>query len=239
MRRLKRQLVIQREVSLTSKEEATMLGGKEQVYQNKYGDISNNSKERFLQMLDDKQIKDKDVKKLKERSFAITNLMKYNHLDFILYMEPEASPRPRMGKFGSFYVRGAKHNTEFFEKAIDLLETKFEQIVTAAKLTLDIYVPIPKDMNRIEAVLAEVKLIRPLVRPDWDNFGKTYSDMIQSKLLAEDSLVVDGRVRKFYSMKPRIEFRITYQEFYDSAYNKKKVESWKVIDESSPTKDLV
>ena len=216
-----------------------MLGTKQDHYNRKYGEISNDTKERFLDMLDDKNIKDKDLKPLKERAYSIMNLMRYSHLDFILYMEPEASPRPRMGRFGAFYVKGARYNSEFFEEAIKTLEEKFEKINTACQITMDIYVPIPKDMNKIEAILAEVKLIRPLVRPDWDNFGKTYSDMIQKHLLCEDSLVVDGRVRKFYSVKPRIELRFTYQDYFDSKYNKKKVESWNSHDETYENREVV
>ena len=216
-----------------------MLGGKEQKYNRKYGEISNDSKQRFLDMLDDKNISKKDLDKLQARAATIMGEMKYSCLDFILYMEPEASPRPRIGRFGSFYVSGARHNSEFFEKAMQLIDEKIEKIATACKLDMDIYVPIPNDMNKTDAVLAEIKMIRPLTRPDWDNFGKTYSDMVQKHLLLEDSLVVDGRVRKFYSLKPRIELRFTYQEFYDSDYNRKKAQKWNVFDDTFPDKDTV
>src|SRR5690606_35289138 len=107
----------------------------------------------------------------------------------------------------------------------------------ASKIIMDMYLPIPSGMSKIDILLAELKLIRPLSRPDWDNFGKTYSDMIQKHLLLEDCLVVDGRVRKFYSLKPRIEIRIIYQDKFDSKFNKRKVESWNVYDETCPTKD--
>jgi hypothetical protein len=86
-------------------------------------------------------------------------------------------------------------------------------------------------MNRIDKILSELKLIRPMVKPDWDNAGKTYSDMIQKHLLLEDCLIIDGRTRKFYSIKPRIEINIKYMKKYDCKYNKKKIESWKFYEE--------
>lgn len=207
-------------------------------YDKKYGEISKDNVERFLELLNDKNIKTKDIKAIKDKIEAIKSIT-CSRLDFILYMEPEASPRPRLGKFGSFYVKGARNNNDFFSELTELLEGKFEKIVTANRMIMDMYLPIPEGMNRTDALLAELKLIRPLSRPDWDNFGKTYSDMIQKHLLLEDCLVVDGEVRKFYSLKPRIEFSIIYQDKFDSKYNKKKVESWKVYDESYPSKDSV
>lgn len=211
---------------------------KQKEYDKKYGEISKDNVQRFLDLLEDKNIKDKDIKRIKGKIEDLSN-MTYSTLDFILYMEPEASPRPRLGKFGTFYVRGAKNNNEFFKELSLLLEDKFEKIVTANKMILDMYLPIPSGMSKDDAILAELKLIRPLSRPDWDNFGKTYSDMIQKHLLLEDCLVVDGQVRKFYSLKPRIEFRIIYQDKFDSKFNKRKVESWNVYDETYPTKDSI
>ncbi len=211
---------------------------KQLEYDKKYGQVSKDNVERFLELLDDKNINKKDIKRIQQRIEDLMG-MTYSYLDFILYMEPEASPRPRLGKFGTFYVRGARNNNEFFREIMLLLDNKFEKIVTANKIIMDMYLPIPEGMNKADAILAELKLIRPLSRPDWDNFGKTYSDMIQKHLLLEDCLVVDGEVRKFYSLKPRIEFRIIYQDKFDSKFNKRKVESWNVYDETYPIKDSI
>ena len=60
-------------------------------------------------------------------------------------------------------------------------------------------------------------------KPDWDNVGKAYCDMIQDILIYDDSLVVEGVSKKFYSVKPRIEITIEYMEDYDCEFNKKKI----------------
>ena len=78
-------------------------------------------------------------------------------------------------------------------------------------------------MNQIEKVLAEIGLIRPISKPDWDNVGKAYCDMLQGLILYDDSLIVEGVSKKYYSMKPRIEITISYMKEHDSGYNRKKM----------------
>ena len=57
----------------------------------------------------------------------------------------------------------------------------------------------------------------------WDNLGKTYSDMIQDILLLNDNIVNPGRVEKYFSLKPRVEIYIKYQDGFDSNFNRKKI----------------
>jgi len=89
------------------------------------------------------------------------------------------------------------------------------------------YMPIPKSMNIMDTTLAELGMIKPITTPDWDNLGKTYSDMVQKWLLLNDSLITDGSVSKRYSLKPRVEITITYTLNYDSIYNKRVIENSK------------
>lgn len=201
-------------------------------YEAKYGGVSKDTNERFLQAIKDKKFKAKDIKELKSAMKRIMG-MTYSESSFIVYMEPEASPRPRLGKFGTFYVKGAEDANVFFAEFMKTVEDHVEKISTPCKVIMDMYVPIPKSsMTRVEAILAELKFITPVVRPDWDNFGKKYSDMVQKSLLVEDSLVVHGTVRKFYSFKPRIELKFIYHDKYDCKYNKKRIESWNTFKDS-------
>jgi hypothetical protein len=57
----------------------------------------------------------------------------------------------------------------------------------------------------------------------WDNLGKTYSDMIQDILLLNDNIVNPGKVEKYFSLKPRVEIYIKYQDGFDSNFNRKKI----------------
>ena len=78
-------------------------------------------------------------------------------------------------------------------------------------------------MNNAEKILAELGLIYPISKPDFDNLVKAYCDMIQGYILEDDSLVTEGYVKKRYSIKPRIEISIEYMEDYDSAFNRNKI----------------
>ena len=78
-------------------------------------------------------------------------------------------------------------------------------------------------MKGIEKVAAELGFIRPISKPDWDNVGKTYCDMIQDLLIYDDSFIIEGTTKKFYSIKPRIEITLSYMEDFDSDFNRNKI----------------
>ena len=82
-------------------------------------------------------------------------------------------------------------------------------------------------MKPEEIILAELQHLQNVSKPDWDNVGKTYSDMIQNSLILDDSLITVATTRKLYSIKPRVEIKIRYRLSFDCKYNKRKVESWK------------
>ena len=49
--------------------------------------------------------------------------------------------------------------------------------------------------------------------------------MIQNTLIYDDSLIIEGISKKFYSIKPRIEITIKYMEDFDCLFNRKKIMS--------------
>lgn len=146
----------------------------------------------------------------------------WKKLRFILYIVPKGTPRPRRGKGGHFYVKGASDHKTFFNDFFASLQLQ-PKIVTACKVSISAYLPTPSTMKPYEKVLAEWGFIRPIVKPDFDNIAKTYCDMIQGTLLQDDALIIEGTSKKFYSIKPRVEFSIEYMEGYDSVFNKKKL----------------
>ena len=141
---------------------------------------------------------------------------------YTIYLLPKATPRPRSGKNGIFYVKGASDNKKFFEKNFVNRED-IPLITTPTKFACRSYLPIPKSMHPVEKILAEMGFIYPVSKPDWDNLAKAYCDMIQGIILYDDSLVVDGLSQKRYSTKPRIEIEISYMTDYDSQFNKNKI----------------
>lgn len=196
-------------------------------YEMKYGEVPKDYIKRFVKLLRDTKVREKDIKAIRDRVKKILH-MPTEEISFVIYMTPKATPRPRIGKFGTFYVKGAFDNSKLFK---DFMETQFPEanhITTPCQFDISLFLPIPSSgMSRLDKVLAELRLIKVISKPDWDNLGKTYSDMVQKHLLTEDSLIYDARVRKFYSTKPRIEITMRYDSMYDSTYSKKKIESWK------------
>lgn len=196
-------------------------------YYENYKDVPKDYVKRLKALVDSLSLKDKDMEQIKNK-IHVAQLNKWKKLDLVIFLVPKACPRPRFSKKTKrFYVFDAMDNSKLFKEFIDSLNENLGIIATSTKINIDAYMPTPNDMNRQDKVLAELKLIRPISAPDYDNITKTYCDMIQKHLLLNDSLVIEGRTRKFYSAKPRVELSISYLEKHDSKYNKRKVESWK------------
>ena len=191
------------------------------LYQEEYGNVSKDHLDRIYEFLDG--VKDKQLDCI--RNDIENNLStKWKSISFIFYFIPKATPRARLSGFGKhFYVADAMNNRKLMEKFVREELSDFNVITTACKFYCDCYFPIPKTMNKSEKLRAELKLVNNLTKPDWDNLGKTYSDMIQNTIIMDDSLIIEGRVRKYYSSKPRIELTIEYADRYDSKYNMKNI----------------
>lgn len=191
------------------------------LYQEEYGNVSKDHLDRIYEFLDG--VKDKQLDCI--RNDIENNLnTHWKTISFIFYFIPKATPRARLSGFGKhFYVADAMNNRKLMEKFVREELSDFNVITTACKFYCDCYFPIPKTMNKSEKLRAELKLVNNLTKPDWDNLGKTYSDMIQNTIIMDDSLIIEGRVRKYYSSKPRIELTIEYADRYDSKYNMKNI----------------
>lgn len=207
-------------------------------YYEKYKDIPKDPVERLNKLISSLSLKDIEIQSIKNK-INVAQLNTWKKLDIVIFLVPKACPRPRFSKKTKrFYVFDAMDNSKLFKEFIDSLNENLGIIATSTKINIDAYMPIPNDMNRQEKVLAELKLIRPISAPDYDNITKTYCDMIQKHLLLNDSLVIEGRTRKYYSTKPRVELSISYLENHDSKYNKRKVETWKYFKDLENKPDI-
>lgn len=75
------------------------------------------------------------------------------------------------------------------------------------------YFPIPKSTSKKEREKMLHRIIRPTIkRADWDNIAKVIGDSLNNIAYIDDSQIVDGRVSKLYSVRPRVE--ITIREIY-------------------------
>lgn len=192
-------------------------------YEEKYGHIPTDFFERFSYLMELKNIKPKDLEHIK-------NMIKYiksipmKEISFVFYFTPDATPRARYSRFTrAFYVKNALDYKTIFREFIDSCEDIDKFITTPCEFYCTTYKPTPKAMNRYEHLLAEMELIPDISKPDWDNLGKTYSDMVQQRLIIDDAVICKGCVEKKYSIRPRIEIRIKYYTKHGSTYNQTKI----------------
>ena len=191
-----------------------------------YTDVPNKNDERIDYLLNLLHFSQKELSLISSLYNKLINI-KYTTYKFILYIEPEATPRPRYSKrFHTFYVAGSKDNGKFFKEIMKILND-LPVIITPTKINIETYLPMPKNMTRIEKYFAELKLISAIGNPDWDNLAKTYCDMIQHGLLLNDNLIFSGKCEKYYSIKPRVEITISFADDFDCKYNKNKIEKSK------------
>ena len=193
----------------------------EKEYHEEYDKISRNDTMRFSELLRSMKLSDKSRKEI--FPYIQRNLdIEWDSIAFIIYLVPKATPRPRHNIARNiFYVSGAKDNKDIFEKFVRKLD--INMITTPCKFYCNSYLPIPKSMSNVEKILAELGLIRPISKPDFDNLSKTYSDMLTGTLIYDDMLIIEGVSKKFYSTLPRIEIRIAYMKQHDCLYNEKKM----------------
>ena len=148
----------------------------------------------------------------------------WKKIHLILPIIPKPTPRPRYTSKGHMYVKGAAEHKQFFQAILD----EHDIIFTTTKIDIDVYLPIPtSSMNSSEILLAQQGFIRPIGGGDWDNIAKTYCDMMQGVLISNDNIIIEGSLRKWYSIKPKVKISLMYQENFDSKYNKRKVTSSK------------
>lgn len=185
----------------------------------KYENVPSDKLERLVYVKNLLSISKKDEMLVEEIKEQIKNIKKRTKKTCRLtfYIVPEGISRPRSGKYG-FYVPNIK---KFYDCMNEYLKSHSElnnlNIISECKMDLKYYLPIPSDMRKIEKYLAELKIIKSIKKPDWDNLGKS-TDML-SKLWIDDSIANDVRVRKFYSFKPRIEVRILYYTVNTNSYH--------------------
>jgi Holliday junction resolvase RusA-like endonuclease len=193
----------------------------EAAYKEKYGNTPIEKEDRLNFIISNAKSKEKIIESVKQEVARIKKI-KWKKVSYTIYLIPKATPRPRSSSRGFFYVSGAADNKKFFKKFYkENINTPM--IKTPCKFYCDSYLPFTSDMNITTQLLAELGFMRPIKKPDFDNLAKTYSDMIQGVLLMDDSLIIEGVSRKWYSCKPRIEITIKYMESFDSNYNEKRI----------------
>ena len=132
---------------------------------------------------------------------------------FIVPGQPFAKQRPRVVRTNAGFSRTyTPAQTENYE---NLIRMAFVQeyghpvpLTDPLELTVVAYFQIPKSFSKKKVERAEVGLIGGAAKPDWDNIGKIVCDALNKIAFHDDAQVIEGRVIKLYSVRPRVEVTI-------------------------------
>lgn len=212
---------------------------KQKEYDNKYNNIPINYNERLEWMVNNYNLSTEKMDQILDYRYnIINNLFIYECKVVQLLEEPEGASRPRFriinksnfnmeainNQFIHVYTPNAGSDYTYMKELTnDELIAINGLINTPCFVDYDAYIKTPSNYNINEVFMSEIGLIRPnITKPDWDNIGKKYCDMYNHNIWLDDSMVIDGRVKKFYSILPRIEITLKY---LNCVYNKKQYNS--------------
>lgn len=206
---------------------------KRKLYEEKYSHIPREYNERIRWIVNQKQLSESKMDEIMKSISEEMQDLYYTDFIVILYEEPEGAMRPRFrlinrqnlsnmafsnSSFVHVYSVTGKEDNIYMKKLLgDEVFILDQFIYTPCIIEYNAFIKTPSTYNVEETIKAEIGLTRPIVKPDWDNIGKKYSDMYNSNVWFDDSLVISGHVEKYYSILPRVEIRLRY---LNKLYNK-------------------
>lgn len=205
--------------------------------------IPKDYQERINWIIDTYKISDAKLKDIIDTKDKMLQQMYYMpELFVVIYEIPEGSPRPRarfIKSKGNNILANARSNPGFIQvySITGASDKKFMQefktnsdfdfleslIYTPCSVKYDAYFKTPSIFNSKEKMLAELGMIRPLSKPDFDNVEKKYSDMYTGNIWIDDSIVIESNFNKYYSELPRIEITLRYMNMLYNKYQYKSV----------------
>lgn len=201
---------------------------KARLYDERYSEIPRDFQERLDWMYDKYHLTPAKADEIyRARSQMVETLRYSDVLHVILYEEPEGAPRPRaryvtktnltsMARsnpgFIQIYSLTGAADQSYMKRLIteeEMLKVDY-LITTPCSVRYEAYFKTPKAFNAVDTYLAELGMIRPITKPDFDNLEKKYSDMYNGNVWLDDSLVIDSSMAKYYSILPRVEISLRY-----------------------------
>jgi Holliday junction resolvase RusA-like endonuclease len=134
------------------------------------------------------------------------------NISFTVYTEPVAQGRPRFSNQGGFVRAYDPKKSKDFKQYVKLVASDHRPITLLdgpLSLEVKVFKSSLKSFSKKKKIAAEAGELRPLTKPDVDNFVKGIKDALKSVIWKDDSQVVDLHVSKWYSEVPRIEISIS------------------------------
>ena len=130
-------------------------------------------------------------------------------ITIVLAGPPMGKERVRMTRSGHAYTPERTVNYES-RLALAAQQVMGEQPPLDGELVVEIdaYMAVPESKPKKWKAAALSGELRPTKKPDYDNFAKI-CDALNLIVWVDDAQIVDGRIRKFYSDRPRMEIKVS------------------------------
>lgn len=126
-------------------------------------------------------------------------------IEFVVPGCPVPKGRPRLGRGHTYTPKRTAEAENVVRSVAQLAEVI--PLVGSIVMTLDFFLPIPKQWAKAKTQSAMLGTIRP-GRPDLDNLAKTVMDALNEIAFTDDSQIVELVCRKWYSIEPRTVVKI-------------------------------
>jgi Holliday junction resolvase RusA-like endonuclease len=136
-------------------------------------------------------------------------------IEFTVYGEPVAQGRPRASTRGGFVKMYDPQKSKDFKQYVKLVASEYkpDQLLSGPlELNVKVFKPTLKSFSKKKKIEAEQGILRPISKPDVDNYVKGIKDALNKVIWNDDSQIVDLHVSKFYSETPRIEVAVQMLE---------------------------
>ena len=127
--------------------------------------------------------------------------------------QPFGKQRPRVVNNGAFSKAYTPKETVAYENLVKLYFTQAARgkvFGNSDMLEIEIaaYYEIPKSTSKRKREQMLGNRIRPTKKPDFDNIGKAICDSLNQVAYHDDSSIVEARISKYYSDRPRVDVTI-------------------------------
>lgn len=227
---------------------------KSKEYESKYSCIPRDNYERLNWMVDKYNLSPSKMDEIVEKKRNMEFYLQYYEFKIVLYEEPEGKPRPRYRFVGrENYMKAAIENPgyvhvyspsagddfRFMKRLVNDELVQLESFVqTPCSVYIESYFKTPSYFSVTDTFIAEVGLHQDVVKPDWDNIGKKYSDMYNHNIWLDDNLVTKGTVEKFYSILPRVEIYLKYSNYATNRHQYQNIVNRKDFNKDYPIRFL-
>jgi len=126
-------------------------------------------------------------------------------------LEPVQQQRPRATRFGkSIRLYDPKKVKQFKQTIAEeaALTYRGKPLTGSLAVTLVFYRPVQQSLSKVEKQRRIRGVHLPVVKPDLDNYVKSFLDALHGIYWQDDALITDLTASKRYGRQPRIEIEV-------------------------------